>query len=290
MLRRTSTLILTRLATTTIRAMAAIDSSGCAGECYADGTYQRGARLRLGLVRHGESMNNVHEAQGTYKTGRVADPELSPRGRRQAEVLGAFLGNTSKAEYFGLGKIDEIWVSPHRRTLDTAAPAAKATGLAPRVYTDIFEAGGIYDANDAYDAFVARGGMTRAEMQAAHPTYVLPDAVDATGWYRGPGKESDDECRARAKRVLERVRATASALEGKSRNVLVVAHYDFISAFLDAVLVPETTGEFARWRHHNTAVTVIDIEQATGEVAFMKVNAAPHIYEADEGLLSGFPL
>ena len=84
MLRRTSTLILTRLATTTIRAMAAIDSSGCAGECYADGTYQRGSRLRLGLVRHGESMNNVHEAQGTYKTGRVADPELSPRGRRQA--------------------------------------------------------------------------------------------------------------------------------------------------------------------------------------------------------------
>ena len=49
----------------------------------------------------------------------------------------------SSAEFFGLGKIDEIWVSPHRRTLDTAAPAAKATGLAPRVYTDIFEAGGI---------------------------------------------------------------------------------------------------------------------------------------------------
>ena len=48
MLRSTSALLLTRLATTTIRAMAAIDSSGCAGECYADGTYQRGARLRVG--------------------------------------------------------------------------------------------------------------------------------------------------------------------------------------------------------------------------------------------------
>ena len=89
--------------------------------------------------------------------------------------------------------------------------------------------------------------------------------------------------------ISTQVRATASGLE-TSRNVLVVAHYDFISAFLDAVLVPETTGEFARWRHHNTAVTVLDIEQATGDVAFMKVNAAPHIYEADEGLLSGFPL
>ena len=289
MLRSTSALLLTRLATTTIRAMAAIDSSGCAGECYADGTYQRGARLRLGLVRHGESMNNVHEAQGTYKTGRVADPELSPRGKRQAEVLGAFLGNASKAEFFGLGKIDEIWVSPHRRTLDTAAPAAKAVGISPHVHTDIFEAGGIYDANDAYDAFVAKGGMTRAQMAAAHPTYVLPSEVTDEGWYRGPGKESDDECRARAKRVLARVRATASGLKD-SRNVLVVAHYDFISAFLDAALVPETTGEFARWRHHNTAVTVLDVEQASGEVAFMKINAAPHIYEADEGLLSGFPL
>ena len=216
MLRSTSALLLTRLATTTIRAMAAIDSSGCAGECYADGTYQRGARLRLGLVRHGESMNNVHEAQGTYKTGRVADPELSPRGKRQAEVLGAFLGNKSKAEFFGLQAIDEIWVSPHKRTLDTAAPAAKALGLAPRVHTDIFEAGGIYDANDAYDAFVAKGGMTRAEMQAAHPTYVLPDAVDATGWYRGPGKESDDECRARAKRVLERVPACVESTENST--------------------------------------------------------------------------
>ena len=68
---------------------------------------------------------------------------------------------------------------------------------------------------------------------------------------------------------------------------------DFTGLFnktLTAPFVPETTGEFARWRHHNTAVTVVDIEQATGEVAFMKVNAAPHIYEADEGLLSGFPL
>ena len=89
--------------------------------------------------------------------------------------------------------------------------------------------------------------------------------------------------------ISTQVRATASGLKD-GRNVLVVAHYDFISAFLDAVLVPETRGEFARWRHHNTAVTVVDIEQASGEVAFMKVNAAPHIYEADEGLLSGFPL
>jgi broad specificity phosphatase PhoE len=279
MLRSTSALVLTRLATTTSTAMAAaVDASSCAG----------GTRLRLGLVRHGESMNNVHTANGTYKTGRVADPELSARGRRQAEVLGAFLGNASKAGFLGLRELDEIWVSPHKRTLDTAAPTVQALGLAPRVVTDIFEAGGIYDASDSYDAFVAQGGMTRAEMAAAHPTYVLPADVTDEGWYRLPGRESDDECRARAKRVLEHVRTTAAELEA-SRNVLVVAHYDFISAFLDAILVPETSGEFVRWRHHNSAVTVLDIE-TTGDVALVKVNAAPHIYEADEGLLSGFPL
>ena len=275
MLRSTSALVLTRLATTTSTAMAAaVDASSCTG----------GTRLRLGLVRHGESMNNVHTANGTYKTGRVADPELSAR---RIYVLGGG-GNASKAGFLGLRNLDEIWVSPHKRTLDTAAPTVQALGLAPRVITDIFEAGGIYDASDSYDAFVAQGGMTRAEMAAAHPTYVLPADVTDEGWYRLPGRESDDECRARAKRVLERVRATAAELEG-SRNVLVVAHYDFISAFLDAILVPETSGEFVRWRHHNSAVTVLDIE-TTGDVALVKVNAAPHIYEADERLLSGFPL
>ena len=53
-------------------------------------------RLRVALVRHGESMNNVHEAKSwlAYTTNREPDPDLSPRGFEQAQLLGEYLKDT----------------------------------------------------------------------------------------------------------------------------------------------------------------------------------------------------
>ena len=98
---------------------------------------EKKVRLRLALVRHGESMNNVHEAQGeaAYRAGRVADPDLSPRGYRQAEVLGAFIADADRSAFLGVHPLDEAWVSPHVRTLLTIAPAAAKTGLRPPLAT-----------------------------------------------------------------------------------------------------------------------------------------------------------
>jgi broad specificity phosphatase PhoE len=78
-----------------------------------------------------------------------------------------------------------------------------------------------------------------------------------------------------------------SALEA-NKNVMMVVHYDFICALLDAVVAPETRGAFARWRHHNTAITVIDVTAKDGEVIFVAQNAVSHV--TDPALLSGFPL
>lgn len=157
--------------------------------------------------------------------------------------------------------------------------------------TTIFEAGGIYDANATYDGFVGRGGMSRRAMAEAHPTYVLPPEVADEGWYRGAGKETDDECRDRAKGVLQDLQAKAAGLDS-NRNLMMVVHYDFIAAFLDAILVPETTGHFARWRHHNTAITVVDIPKAQGhDATIVNVNNIAHILDTkDPSLVSGFPL
>ena len=137
-------------------------------------------RLRLALVRHGESMNNIHEAvsEAAYVANRHADPDLSPRGYRQADALGGFLANATRSAFLGVHRVDEVWVSPHRRTLLTVAPYAAASGHRPRVNTKLFEAGGVYDANDA---FAARGGLARSEMAARHPTYLLPDDVTEDG-------------------------------------------------------------------------------------------------------------
>jgi len=141
------------------------------------------ARLRLALVRHGESLNNVHEAVSVeaYQTGRVADPALSPRGQRQAELLAIHLGGEGGAA-LNLQPIDELWVSPHRRTLQTAAPLAAALGLTPLVATRYFESGGVFEAKDGtYTSYHAHGGLTRLQMRDEFPTYSLPDDVTETG-------------------------------------------------------------------------------------------------------------
>ena len=66
-------------------------------------------RLRLALVRHGESMNNIHEAvsEAAYVANRHADPDLSPRGYRQADALGGFLANATRSAFLGVHRVED---------------------------------------------------------------------------------------------------------------------------------------------------------------------------------------
>eukprot|EP00392_Amoebophrya_sp_AT5.2_P013669 g13798.t1 len=86
------------------------------------------SRLRIALVRHGESNNNIHEATGdalTYWRFRTADPDLTARGRRQAELLAEHLADEKKSQFWGLHPISELWVSPVKRTMQTIHPLAE---------------------------------------------------------------------------------------------------------------------------------------------------------------------
>lgn len=247
-------------------------------------------RLRVALIRHGESMNNVHEgvSEATYRAYRSADPDLSPRGYEQAKLLATYLANPEKSKTLGISAISELWVSPVRRTLLTMHPLAGALSKRPRVECDLFEAGGIYEANAEYTRFTSRGGMTRAEMSALFPSYELPDQVTESGWYTGLGKETDDECRQRAARVAARLKDRAKAITD-DYTVLLVVHYDFINALLDALLVPGTTGAFLRWKLYNTGITVFDLDSQQAEPTFIALNAIPHILESNNmSLVSGF--
>ena len=71
--------------------------------------------MEIHLVRHG---------QPDWAPARRArnDPDLTDLGRRQAERLAQ-----------SLGAYDELWVSPLRRSRQTADPVAARLGLAPRV-------------------------------------------------------------------------------------------------------------------------------------------------------------
>lgn len=69
--------------------------------------------MDLLLIRHAEPVRIV-DADGP------ADPPLEDRGREQAERLAAWLRDEP---------LDDIWSSPMRRAMETAAPVAEAHGL-----------------------------------------------------------------------------------------------------------------------------------------------------------------
>ena len=78
------------------------------------------------LVRHGET---VWHADNRYAGG-GSDIDLTERGRRQAQDL---------ARWAGTQHVDAVVVSPVRRALETARPAAVALGLPLTVVDDLRE-------------------------------------------------------------------------------------------------------------------------------------------------------
>ncbi len=79
-------------------------------------------------IRHGEP---ERIAPGS---GVAADPQLTPAGRDQAELL---------AQWLAFEQIDAVLSSPMRRAIDTALPIADALGLAVEMFEGIVE----YDVN-----------------------------------------------------------------------------------------------------------------------------------------------
>ena len=84
------------------------------------------------------------------------------------------------------------------------------------------------------------------------------------------------------------------------KNVICVVHYDFISALLDELVIPERVhdGPFVNWHHLNTAVTILDISK-DGAVSLSAMNSVGHLtagaasvsgVDDSAGLISGFAL
>ncbi|AMK19810.1 MULTISPECIES: histidine phosphatase family protein [Sphingobium] len=88
----------------------------------------RGARQII-LIRHGSSVGATIE---TVQLGEltISDPTLAEDGHVQAELLARTLARES---------IEAIFVTPLKRTQQTAAPLVAATGIEPRVIEDLRE-------------------------------------------------------------------------------------------------------------------------------------------------------
>ena len=138
------------------------------------------------LVRHGESAPARASRPFDVVDGQ-ADPDLAPEGRDHAERIGRRLAGE---------RIDAIYVTTLRRTVQTAAPLAAKLGLTPVVEPELREIHlGDWE-----------NGLFRKYTTDGHP--IVDRLWTEQRWDLIPGAESDERFGARLRSALTRI-ATA---------------------------------------------------------------------------------
>ncbi|MFJ8672421.1 histidine phosphatase family protein [Streptomyces sp. NPDC093589] len=193
------------------------------------------------LVRHGET---VWHAENRY-AGRT-DVPLTDRGREQAATL---------ARWAATAQLTAIWSSPLSRARLTAAPAADACGLAPRVDERLYEVD-----------FGEGEGLTRDEMGRRFPQR-LAEFLDDPVERHLPGGEHPRRAAERAAACLADI-----AREQPAGRVLLVAHSTLVRVLLCHQLgIPLADYRRVFPQLHNGALTEIRIEG--GHTALLRLNA-----------------
>jgi probable phosphoglycerate mutase len=139
----------------------------------------------LYLVRHGASADAVEGEDFEMIEGH-GNPPLSPIGREQAELVGARLAQE---------KFDALYVTTLRRTVETAAPLVRLSGLTPLVERDLREVNlGEWE-----------GGLFRQKVADGDPVAV--QMLTEERWDVVPGAESSAAFTARIRGAIERIAA-----------------------------------------------------------------------------------
>jgi probable phosphoglycerate mutase len=139
----------------------------------------------LFLVRHGETQPAREDAPFPLRDGH-ADPPLDPRGRDEAERV---------AERLAGQDLSAIYVTPLRRTAETAAPLAERLDIQPLVEPNLRE---VY--LGAWE-----GGLFRVRVYEKHP---IARRMYAEGrWDVIPGAETLDSLGARVRAGIARIAA-----------------------------------------------------------------------------------
>lgn len=188
--------------------------------------------MRLYVIRHGQSYNN---ARVDKTVPRQADDELTSVGLQQAQLVADHM--TQNPDPFPVAdappddaishRITHIAVSPTWRALQTAAPLAAATTIAPTIWQDLHEIGGAYIKQN--NAEIGQAGRSRAEIAATFPTYILPDTLTDDGWWNRDYESREDGLE-RAKIVVERIRTFAD--ENPEAVLALVTHQVFFTVML----------------------------------------------------------
>jgi broad specificity phosphatase PhoE len=219
----------------------------------------------LWLVRHGESMGNLADADAQKAgAGRldldVRDPDvpLSDTGRSQAEALGRWLAALPEEK-----RPTAALSSPFARALTTAQLAT--AGLDVRVRTD--------ERLRERD-FGAFDGMTGAGIREQYPDEAGRRDLLGKFYYRPPGGESWADVALRVRSLL-----ATEALRHDCGRLIVVAHQAVIMVFryvLEELTEQELLAVDKEEQVANASLTRYELD-ADGQLSLVAFNEVEHL-------------
>jgi 2,3-bisphosphoglycerate-dependent phosphoglycerate mutase len=242
--------------------------------------------MRLYLVRHAQSANNVLWDGVGHGNGRSPDPEITETGHKQADLLGRHIAS-SLGEPYGIPfnddgdfscKLTHLYCSLMTRSISTAEYIARSCNLDLHALSDIFELEGIFE----FDKSGKKQGLPgpdRHYFEKRFPQLNLPQDFNNKGWWnRTP--ENHEEFLTRVRSVITNLKNNYSHTED---CIAMVTHGDFIDQFINELMnVPRHSNNYksdwdANWAFHNTSISRVDFERGSHTVVYL--NRITHLPE-----------
>lgn len=217
--------------------------------------------MTLFLIRHAQSANNeLYERTGSG-IGRVEDPELTPLGARQAQVLSDYLAEKSISD--GEFSFTHLYSSLMVRAVATATAISRTCSLPVIAWPQVHEQLGVFLADEQTGELIGRPGKSRSYFRKHYPDLQLPESLNEHGWWNRP-VETEAQWKQRARDFLVDLRRRHGSGEDR---VAVVTH----GGFYHEVILALTGGagmDGLWFTMHNTGMTRIDFHPTHTSVLY----------------------
>ncbi|MBZ9711700.1 histidine phosphatase family protein [Deinococcus multiflagellatus] len=220
--------------------------------------------MRLLLIRHGQSENNLAEHGSGYAQRRLPDPPLTPLGLQQARHTAAHLA----AQAHG---VTHLYTSLMTRAVQTAAPFAQILGLPAHGLAAAYEYGGLTTGPAGHFAPVL--GRDHAALQGDCPALVWPQELTGQPWDGGAEAWEEAVFERRAQGVLTGLRAA----HGDSDSLALITHHDFAGALIRAALGWAGTGTPPIFRLAHLSTTLLEVPEGGRPSALHWLNRVDHL-------------
>ncbi|MEE8365572.1 MAG: histidine phosphatase family protein [Gammaproteobacteria bacterium] len=234
--------------------------------------------MKLYLVRHAQSENNVLWLGADNTDGRSSDPEITATGHQQAEQLAQHLAhpqgeprqhpyNPVETTHFGL---THVYCSLMTRSILTARYIANACNLELQALPEIFEKYGIYEFDETGNR-LGLPGPGLSYFANRFPGVNLPMGLTEDGWWDRPA-ETNGDFQSRVRSVIEDIRIRHARTDD---CIAMVVHGDFMDQFINELMqVPRHEHNYANdwaanWTFHNTSLSRIDFIRGSHNIIYL---------------------